>query len=307
MDMDNELDRIEKELVEENVAQIRTDFAAADAKRDANKKTPDDILRFDNISYGNDSTWQILDVYKPKNAEKKLPVIVNVHGGAWVYGTKEVYQFYCMNLAQHGFAVVNFTYRLAPEHKFPASLEDTNAVFKWILQNQEEYGFDCNNIFAVGDSAGANLLGLYSAICTNPDFRKRFDFDLPENLKINAVALNCGKFVMNLDEMIDVRFMAMMKALINKESKFSISDIDLPSKITFDFPPTLLMTCRGDSLNEEIIPMMKAFYEYSVPYQVNVYGTKNAPLWHVFHCDPDMPQAKLCNNQQCDFFRNYMR
>lgn len=307
MDTDNELDRIEKELVEENVAQIRTDFAAADAKRDANKKTPDDILRFDNISYGNDSTWQILDVYKPKNEEKKLPVIVNVHGGAWVYGTKEVYQFYCMSLAQHGFAVVNFTYRLAPEHKFPASLEDTNAVFKWILKNQDEYGFDCNNIFAVGDSAGANLLGLYSAICTNPDFKKRFDLDLPENLKINAVALNCGKFVMNLDEMIVLRFMAMMKALIDKDSKYSFSDIDLPSKITSDFPPTLLMTCKGDSLNDEVLPMMEAFQNNYVPYQLNFYGTKDAPLWHVFHCDPDMKEAELCNNQQCEFFRNYMR
>ncbi len=304
--MDEELDRIERELVAETVAEIRKEFAESDAKRDANKKTPEDVLRFDNILYGSDSSWQILDVYKPKYMDKKLPVIVSVHGGAWVYGTKETYQFYCMSLAQQGFAVVNFSYRIAPENKFPAQLEDTNSVFAWVLQHQGEYGFDCDNIFAVGDSAGANLLGLYLAVCSNPSFRKCFDFDLPEGLRINAAALNCGKFIMNLDEMVVIRFMAMMKALLDKDSRYSFSDIDLPSKITPDFPPVLLMTCKGDYLNEEVLPMMKALQKNSVPYQLNFYGTKDEPLWHVFHCDPDLEQAKLCNKQQCDFFRNHM-
>ena len=94
--------------------------------------------------YGEDKTWQILDVYKPKSAEGKLPVIVNVHGGGWVYGTKEVYQFYCMSLAQMGFAVVNFNYRLAPENKFPSSVEDTNSVFNWIEKNTYGQGTLCS-------------------------------------------------------------------------------------------------------------------------------------------------------------------
>ena len=62
--------------------------------------------------------WQKLDVYRQKDATGKLPVIVSVHGGGWVYGDKERYQFYCMDLAERGFAVVNFSYRLAPEYKF---------------------------------------------------------------------------------------------------------------------------------------------------------------------------------------------
>lgn len=95
---------------------------------------------------------------------RPLPAIVSVHGG-WVYGSKEVYQFYCMSLARRGFAVVNFSYRLAPKHKFPAPLEDANAVFHWVLAHAGEYGFDPERIFAVGDSAGANILRLYSAAC----------------------------------------------------------------------------------------------------------------------------------------------
>ena len=103
-------------------------------------------------------------------------MIVSVHGGGWVYGDKERYQFYCMSLAQRGFAVVNFTYRLAPEFQYPppAPLEDTNLVFGWILRHADQYGLDTNRLFAVGDSAGGNILGLYAAFSTNPAYAARF-------------------------------------------------------------------------------------------------------------------------------------
>ena len=99
---------------------VRYNFGKGDRKRDAGLTTPDDVKRYDNIPYGRDKKWQILDVYRPKEKEGKLPVIISVHGGGWVYGTKEVYQFYCMSLAQRGFAAVNFNYRLAPGHRYPA-------------------------------------------------------------------------------------------------------------------------------------------------------------------------------------------
>lgn len=84
---------------------------------------------------------QRLDVYRPRAREgEKLPVIISVHGGGWVYGDKDGYQFYCMGLAERGFAVVNFSYRLAPEAKFPASLEDTNAVFRYYRSGEEKLG-----------------------------------------------------------------------------------------------------------------------------------------------------------------------
>ncbi len=159
---------------------IRKSFKESDDRRDAGLTTPANVERYDDIVYGEDAASQSLDVYRPKGADGRLPVIVSVHGGGWVYGDKERYQYYCMSLVQHGFAVVNFTYRLAPEHKFPAAIEDINAVFKFVLENNEKYGFDTEHIFAVGDSAGAHQLGLYAVICTNPEYAKRFDFAPPK-------------------------------------------------------------------------------------------------------------------------------
>ena len=74
-----------------------------------------------------------------------------------------------MRLAQRGFTFVNFNYRLAPEYKYPTALEDINQVFLFIRDHAEEYAIDTNNIFVVGDSAGAQLATQYLIICTNPE------------------------------------------------------------------------------------------------------------------------------------------
>lgn len=72
-----------------------------------------------------------------------------------------------MSLALHGFAVVKFTYRLVPEFTFPAAIQDTDCVCRWVLYHAEEYGFDSCNVFAVGGAAGAQILGLYCAALTD--------------------------------------------------------------------------------------------------------------------------------------------
>ena len=159
--------------------------------------------RMTNIAYGPEEKWQLLDLYRPKAALeadgslKKLPVIISVHGGAWVYGDKDKYQFYCMRLAQHGFAVVNFSYRLAPERKFPASVEDTEAVFQWVCDNAEKYALDTSNVFAVGDSAGGHLLSLYADAITNKEYAKAFPFIKEKPMTLRGLALNCGKYTMD--------------------------------------------------------------------------------------------------------------
>ena len=105
------------------VQDIRINWAIGDAKRDAGLTTPDDIMRFDDISYGPYGKDNLLDIYVLKDTKTVRPTIVNIHGGGWVYGCKEIYQFYCMRLAERGFTVVNINYRLAPETRFPALRE----------------------------------------------------------------------------------------------------------------------------------------------------------------------------------------
>ncbi len=284
---------------------LRWAFKRGDDKRDAGLTTPEDIRRFDDLRYGKDPKWNVLDVYRPKEAEGKLPVIVSVHGGGWVYGDKERYQYYCMSLARQGFAVVNFTYRLAPKYKFPAQLEDTNAVFCWLMDNAEAYGLDTTRIFGVGDSAGAHLLGLYSCICTNPAYAARFAFSPPEGFAPRALALNCGVYDVKKGGRKDLTTALMADYLPQKGTEEELALNSVLRNATKDFPASFVMTCEGDFVADQALPLVKRLEELGVAVEYHYYGDKEHVLGHVFHCNVRSADAQACNRDECAYFRGF--
>lgn len=289
---------------------IRKSFKEGDDIRDAGLTSPEDVVRYDDILYGTDSRWQILDVYRPKNREgEDLPVIVSVHGGGWVYGDKERYQYYCMSLAQRGFAVVNFTYRLAPEFKYPAPLEDTNLVFSWVFSHKEIYNFDTRYIFGVGDSAGGNILGLYCAICANKEYARKYSFHVPEGFLPKAVALNCGDYIpASGQNSPDSQTLSLMADYLpDKGTEEELKLLDVTAHVTEDYPPVFLMTSTGDFLKEQALLMASALIRNNVPFLYRFYGDKKNQLPHVFHCDMRSPYGKQCNQDECEFFLSFCK
>lgn len=292
---------------------LRSSWGKNDRQRCCNFVSPENIVRCNDICYGNDKKygkWQLLDVYKPKTAKEKIPVIVSVHGGSWIYGDKDVYQFYCMNLADRGFAVVNFSYRLAPEKKFPTAIEDIDTVFQWICNNSAEYGFDTENIFAVGDSAGAHLLSVYLAALTNPDYGKNFSFISAKKrfFTINAVALNCGIYEMEIAAKVSFMMRRLLKMMLNRSTfKKDFKLLNVCKYVTKDFPPTFVMTCYGDFLKDQAPFMIAPLLLAHVDNEFHCYGDEKKSLWHVFHCDINLPEAVLCNDEECNFFKRFIK
>ncbi|MDY7041352.1 MAG: alpha/beta hydrolase, partial [Chloroflexota bacterium] len=87
-----------------------------------------------------------------------FPVLVFLHGGGWVLGDLDQSDAVCRRLAKlSGWMVVSVDYRLAPEHKFPAALDDTCAVLEWLAGRANEIGGDPARLAVSGGSAGANL------------------------------------------------------------------------------------------------------------------------------------------------------
>jgi acetyl esterase len=98
-------------------------------------------------------------IYRPAGTVARLlPTILYLHGGGWVIGSLEAYdlpcRFFC---ARSGCAVVAVEYRLAPEHKFPAAVEDAVATFRWLASEAVGLGIDPARIVVAGDSAGGTL------------------------------------------------------------------------------------------------------------------------------------------------------
>jgi acetyl esterase/lipase len=101
-------------------------------------------------------------IYTPRYPSGAFPALVWLHGGGHVVGSLDSYDAICRTLAlQADCIVVSVDYRLAPEHKFPAAVEDCFAALSWAGQHAQEIGADPARIAIGGDSAGANL----SAVC----------------------------------------------------------------------------------------------------------------------------------------------
>jgi acetyl esterase len=100
-------------------------------------------------------------IYTPKTLRTKdglAPCLVFFHGGGWVIGNLETHDVVCRKLAHEGeLIVISVDYRLAPEHKFPAAVDDAITSTKWISDNAGKLGIDASRLMVGGDSAGGNL------------------------------------------------------------------------------------------------------------------------------------------------------
>jgi acetyl esterase len=100
-------------------------------------------------------------VYTPvklRKADGLAPCLVFFHGGGWVIGNLDSHDVACRNLADEGqLIVISIDYRLAPEHKFPAAVNDAVAATTWIADNAKQLGIDASRLTVGGDSAGGNL------------------------------------------------------------------------------------------------------------------------------------------------------
>ncbi|MDO4649825.1 MAG: alpha/beta hydrolase [Eubacteriales bacterium] len=297
-------------MVEEWARLVRKTFGDGDAVRDATVKDPEDVRMVTDILYDG---VNLLDVYYPASYDKETPVVVNVHGGAYVYGSKEIYRHYGLNMASQGCIFVNANYRLAPEFKFPAQLEDINHVLEWIVKNSAEYSLRPDNVFMAGDSAGAQMLSHFAAIYSNKDFAAQFDFRIPEEIKLKGVALNCGlydlKKIANTPEGEEERpdDHLLMAAYLGEEGKKKTSQIDVLSNITANYPPAIVMTSYYDFLRDLAKPFYDLLKERGAECIYQFYGEEGQEyMGHVFHCNLNLEEAKICNKDQLDFFRRHV-
>lgn len=280
-----------------SVRLMRKAWAKNDAVRDAGLTEPDNIVKYKNIEY---SGGNLLDLYRP-DEDSLCPVIVDIHGGGYFYGDKELYRFYCMMLATKGFAVVNYNYRLSPENKFPAPLEDTNEVFVWVEENAAKYHLDLNNVFLMGDSAGAQLASQYGAINTNEAYAKLFNIR-KHNIKVKGLLLACGLYDL-YKKAEDPNSKTLMNNYVGK--KYDIASdpkADVLGNITADYPPTFLFTSENDFLHDECKPMYDLLISKGIKAKMHVFGTKEQKeIGHVFHLDFRYDEGTKANAMQIEF------
>jgi acetyl esterase len=108
-----------------------------------------------------------LRVYRPAGVtdSRRLPALVFFHGGGWVIGDLETHDVLCRQItAEAGVSVISVDYRVAPEHKFPAAVDDAWAATRWVAAHAAELGLDVERLAVGGDSAGGNLAAVVALL-----------------------------------------------------------------------------------------------------------------------------------------------
>lgn len=253
---------------------------------------------------GGDARWHLLDVYSPTPLDvenpEKLPVIVEIHGGGYLTNNKECNRPHGMYFASKGYKVVNINYTLQPEAEFDQELREINAAFNWIGDNADKYGFDLDNVFLTGDSSGAHLSLLYTAVQTRPDLQEYFKVTAPE-VKIKGTALTCpvGSF---LDpDIVSTAFRNLAGRLYDTKGKMNISYQGFADET---YPEVCIITTDTDvpiHTNSEAVHKWLDFK--GVRHEYKSFESQGNKLGHVFNVlHPDWPESIEANQMILDFF-----
>jgi len=135
--------------------------------RPASTPTPPEIGAVKNLTADGPGGPIPLRVYRPAGVASgaSLPALVYFHGGGWVIGDLDTHDVQCRQVtAEAGITVVAVDYRLAPEHKFPAAVDDAWAATRWVVSHASALGVDGRRIAVAGDSAGGNLAAVVALL-----------------------------------------------------------------------------------------------------------------------------------------------
>jgi len=147
---------------------------------------PPSVKALKDLEYGKASgRAMLLDLYLPEKADKPLALIIWIHGGAWMAGSKDD-PSPALRFTANGYAVAQVGYRLSQEARFPAQIHDCKAAVRWLQANAAKYNLDPNKFVAWGGSAGGHLVALLGTSGGVAELEGN-DNDLRESSRVQAV------------------------------------------------------------------------------------------------------------------------
>ncbi|PRC42273.1 lipase [Mycobacterium sp. ITM-2017-0098] len=173
-----------------------------------------------------------LRIYRPPSERAVLPVVVFIHGGGWTVGDLDTYDGQArMHAAGAEAVVVSIDYRLAPEHPFPAAVDDVWAATRWVAEHAADIGADAGRLAVAGDSAGGNLAAVVAQSARDAGMPLRFQLLWYPSTTFDT---SLPSFTENADA--PILDLASCKGF----SRWYVGDTDLSD------PPVTLIPARGD-------------------------------------------------------------
>lgn len=281
-----------------------------DQARIAQQTPTPGVKEIADIAYLEDGNkYHLLNVCYPEAMEgqAKKPTIIDIHGGGWYYGDKDLNKYYCFDIAARGgYAVVAPSYRLTPEADYVEQIRDVFAVFNWVEANAEKYGFDLDDLYITGDSAGGHLSGIATNVLMNEELQTLFG--VSSTLRFKAIGYTCTMF--NVTQLCKkypagIYFKKVIGKGYKKSPYFPYADV------TYSLPdpmiPCFFITCYGDFLKKQNLDHFEIYKQKGVDCEL-FYADKaegDYKLEHVFNISyPERPESIAANQAMLDFFKS---
>lgn len=261
-----------------------------------------------------------LDVYRPTRHAGPRPVVLYVHGGGFRILSKDSHWVMALAFARQGYVVFNINYRLAPQHPFPAALEDCAEAYRWVLEHAAEFGGDPGRLVLAGESAGANLVtALTVAACyERPEAYAKRVFET--GVVPVAVLPACGILqVSDVDRFARRRPIApvVMDRLHEVAHAYLPRDAEARSDLamadpllvvegattpTRQLPPFFIPCGTKDPLLDDSRRLGRALERLGAEQRVDIYPGEV----HAFHAFVWRPHARACWRASHEFLRDVL-
>jgi acetyl esterase/lipase len=212
--------------------------------------TDPQVERIKDIPYGEAGVRNHLDVYRRADHPTGCPTLVQVHGGAWVIGTKDQQgRPLMLEMARRGWVCFAPNYRLSPRATWPDHVVDVKAAIAWVREHGAEYGADPGFLVLTGGSAGGHLVSLAALTANDPSYQPGFE-DADTTVQgcvpyygVYDIAMETGT------RAAKVRHRTLMTRLVMKTREEEAFRKASPlARVHADAPPFLVIHGRNDTL-----------------------------------------------------------
>lgn len=255
-----------------------------------------EVTVISDLIYEEDS-GALLDLYIPATLDEPVPVILWIHGGGYVGGSKNSRRDYAMTLAHDGYLVANIDYGLAPEQLYPGPIFQANAALEYLQKHAADFGGDMNRVFIGGDSAGAQIASQLSAVISNSGLADRMEIMTaidPE--KLRGAILFCGLY--NMDTVSATGF-PNINYFLNTytgtaafESFIDLKELSTVRHITPDFPDTFISVGDGDPLAPQSVELAETIQSQGIAVETMFFEGSEKNLQHEFQYALDTLDAQ---------------
>ena len=283
-----------------------------DKSKHAKQNPPQNIELISDIPYIDDGNYyHKLDVMYPNNISEndKLPVIIDIHGGGWMYGDKGLNENYCRALADRGYVVFDINYRLVPDVNVNEQIKDVMSALKWIGENIDNYPCDCENIMLTGDSAGGMLASYASVLLQSQELRDIFGAE-GADIKLTALVLTSPVSYMKDGGWFSVYTKPLWGKNYKNSKTYNYMDFDEILPFANEMPPTYLITSSGDTLaKNQTVKLYELLKKNGVSCELANYGKEyGESLPHVFSVlQPFEPAGKEAIDKALEFYQSEMK